>query len=150
MQVFNAPEAIESNNSKSIFLAGSINKSHEVNWRDDVIAFFASTDFTFYNPARDDWDSSWKEEIADPIFSEQIHWELNAMERSSLIIMNFLPLSQSPITLLELGLFAQSGKLVVCCPGAFWKSGNVHIVCNKYNIPMYKTMQALIQNIHLQ
>jgi hypothetical protein len=57
--------------------------------------------------------------------------------------MNFLPNSQSPITLLELGLKADSGKLMVICPDEFWRSGNVQIVCNKFNIPLFKSIEEI-------
>ena len=66
------------------------------------------------------------------------------MEKADYIIMNFLPGSKSPITLLELGLFAESGKLFVICPDEFYRSGNVQIVCNKYNIPLYKSIEELM------
>ena len=53
-------------------------------------------------------------------------------------------MSKSPITLMELGLFAKSKKLFVVCPDEFYRSGNVQIVCNKYNIPLYKSIEELM------
>jgi hypothetical protein len=48
--------------------------------------------------------------------------------------------TKSPISLLELSLFATSGKLHIIYEYPFWRKGNVDIVCNKYNIPMYKDL----------
>lgn len=54
--------------------------------------------------------------------------------------MYFDPFTKSPISLLELGLFANSGKLHVICQSPFWRKGNVDIVCAKYNIPVYENL----------
>ena len=56
----------------------------------------------------------------------------------------FLLAPQSPITLLELGLFAQTKKLIVCCPDGFWRRGNVQVVCARYNVPLVDSLEALI------
>lgn len=58
--------------------------------------------------------------------------------------MYFAPSTRAPITLLELGLFAQSGKLLVCCPEGYWRRGNVEVVCARYGIPMVADLAALI------
>jgi hypothetical protein len=48
--------------------------------------------------------------------------------------MYFDPNTLSPISLLELGLHAKSGKLIVCCPEGFYRKGNVDIVCQNFGI----------------
>ena len=58
--------------------------------------------------------------------------------------MYFDPNTKSPISLLELGLFAHSKKLIVCCPEGFWRKGNVDIVCDKYGIPNYDSLEKLL------
>jgi hypothetical protein len=45
--------------------------------------------------------------------------------------------------LLELGLFARSGKMVVCCPGGYWRRGNVQIVCKRFGILLVDTLEEL-------
>ncbi len=57
--------------------------------------------------------------------------------------MYLAPGMQSPISLMELGLHAQSGKLIVCCPDGFWRKGNVQIVCAKWGIPLVESMEEL-------
>ncbi len=66
-----------------------------------------------------------------------------AQEAATLILMYFAPNTRAPITLLELGLFARSGKLVVCCPGEYWRKCNVEVVCTRYGIEMVTDLQAL-------
>ena len=61
--------------------------------------------------------------------------------------MYFSPETKSPISLLELGLYATSGKMIVCCPDGFWRKGNVEIVCEKYEIPLYETLDDLLNFI---
>ena len=101
-------------------------------------------DITVLNPRRDDWDSSWQQTIAHAQFREQVDWELSAQELAGAIAMYFEPSTKSPITLLEMGLFARSGKLIVCCPDGFWRRGNVEIVCSRYRIPMVDTLDDLV------
>src|SRR5690606_2827295 len=96
---------------------------------------------TLLNPRRDNWDPTWTQSISNPKFKEQVTWELNALEMSSSIIFYFDPNGKAPITLLELGLFASSNKIFVCCPDGFWRKGNVEIVCDRYNIKMYDSLE---------
>lgn len=97
------------------------------------------------NPRRDDWDSSWKQEKTDPQFSEQVNWELAAQEAVDVIVMYFDINTKSPITLLELGLFTDTGKVIVCCPEGFYRKGNVDIVCERYNVEQVKTVEELVK-----
>jgi hypothetical protein len=149
MRIFKAPEPLVFNEHPAVFLAGSIDMGLAEDWQNDVCDYFTNTNINIYNPRRNDWDSSWEQKLENPQFNEQVNWELNAMEKATVIIMNFLPGSQSPITLLELGLHATSKKLMVCCPNEFYRSGNVHIVCNNYNIPLFKNINELLNNIKL-
>jgi hypothetical protein len=64
--------------------------------------------------------------------------------------MFFAPDTEAPITLLELGLFARSGKLIVCCPAGFWRRGNVEVVCVRYGIPLVDRLTALIELVRLR
>ena len=116
-------------------------------WQSNVCDYFADSNKNIYNPRRDDWDNSWEQTIENDSFNQQVNWELTAMEKADLIIMNFLPDSKSPVTLLELGLHANSKKLLVCCPDAFYRSGNVHIICNNYQIPLFKNLDQLLRSI---
>lgn len=146
--VLKPPSALDQVNwEQSVFLAGSIEMGKAIDWQGEIIAALVDTDLTLLNPRRDHWDSSWEQRLRNSPFREQVEWELLAQEQTAMIVMYFAPGTQAPITLLELGLFAQTGKLVVCCPDGFWRKGNVEIVCNRYGIPMVATLEQLIQGI---
>jgi nucleoside 2-deoxyribosyltransferase len=147
MKVFNALEKIAASVGHSFFLAGSVSRHSTANWREYVMTAFADTDFVFYNPERSDWDENWKETVSDKKFAAQVQWEMDAMEKADTIIINFLPGSPSAVTMMEMGLFAASGKLMVCCPDDFWKCGNVQMVCQKFQVPFFRTMDGLIDSI---
>ena len=53
------------------------------------------------------------------------------------------PATKSPVSLLELGLHARSGKLIVCCPEGFWRKGNVDIVCQHHGVPQVADLAEL-------
>jgi len=145
-----APGNLEHHNTSDIviFLAGSIEMGAAENWQDRVVRELSDKeDVIILNPRRDDWDSSWKQSIDNAQFKEQVDWELWAMEFADVIIMYFDPNTKSPITLLELGLFARSGKLIVCCPDGFYRKGNVDIVCKTYEIKQVKTLDLLMKGM---
>ncbi len=77
----------------------------------------------------------------------QVGWELGHLEKADFILMNFLPGSQSPITLLELGLFARSGKLHVVCPKEYYRYDNVRITCGRYSVPVYASLEEAVTAI---
>ena len=149
---FRPPEFIPVKQDKSIFLAGTIEMGDSVDWQTDLVTYLSNQDIhaDIYNPRRTNWDASWKQGFEEPQFFQQVTWELDAMERADIIIMNILPESKSPVSLLELGIYASSGKLIVCCPDEFYRSGNVHIVCRRYNIPLFKDMRELLKSKKIQ
>jgi hypothetical protein len=132
----------------SVFLAGSIEMGSAENWQERFVALLAhhvrGRPFTILNPRRDDWDKTWEQSIDNPRFREQVQWELDAMDQAGVIVMYFDPNTKSPITLLELGLYASSGKLLVCCPNGYWRKGNVDIVCARLGVQTVETLGALV------
>lgn len=149
MREIKAPHNIDTDKTIKIFLAGSIDMGKAEKWQDRIVRELNNFNITILNPRRDDWDSSWKQDINNPQFKEQVDWELNAMGRADFILMYFDPNGQAPITLLELGLYANSSKLVVCCPDGYWRKGNVQIVCNKFGIPLYNDFDAFLEGVLL-
>ena len=128
----------------TIFLAGSIDMGSAINWQTEVEQKLIDTNYNILNPRRDDWDSSWKQDINNPQFNEQVMWELRGMLIADYILMYFSPESKAPITLLELGLNHRNRNLFVCCPNGYWRKGNVDIVCREYNIKQVETLDDLI------
>jgi hypothetical protein len=142
-----APGNIPETDAKKLFLAGSIEMGRAHPWQESVVETLSDIDVIILNPRRADWDSSWVQDTANPQFHEQVAWELNALERSDYIILYYDPETQSPISMMEEGLFARSGKLIVVCPPGFWKKGNVDIVCETYGIPEFTSLDAAIAHL---
>ncbi|MCE9532867.1 MAG: nucleoside 2-deoxyribosyltransferase domain-containing protein, partial [Planctomycetes bacterium] len=71
-------------------------------------------------------------------------------EQATVIAMYFDPATQAPITLLELGLFARSGKLVVCCPAGYWRRGNVEVVCARYGVSLVEDLADLVRHVRVK
>ncbi len=133
---------------RAVFLAGSIEMGKAVDWQAQVKEILKDTDWNILNPRRSDWDSSWVQSIENPQFREQVDWELTAQDNADKIFMYFAPETKSPISLLELGLYASSGKMIVVCPDGFWRKGNVEMVCKRYNIPLYtEIIKAIEENL---
>jgi hypothetical protein len=144
-QVLKPPAPLDFDPSQpSIFLAGSIEMGQAEDWQARFQASLNSADITILNPRRDAWDATWAQRIDNHQFRDQVEWELAAQERATLIAMYFAPATKAPVTLLELGLFARSGRLVVCCPDGYWRKGNVEIVCARYGVPLVESLDALI------
>ena len=130
-----------------IFLGGSIDLGKAENWQAKVEQSLSNSNVILLNPRRDDWNKDWKPVSSDKNFRIQVEWELNALEQADYIIMYFAPQSQSPISLLELGLYAKTKKLLVVCPEGFWRKGNVDIVCEKYKIEMFDSIDSLLNTL---
>jgi hypothetical protein len=149
MQIIKPPYQLAKTgiNTTLLFLAGSIEMGSSEDWQSKIEEHlkYRGADVVIANPRRDSWDSSWTQQFTNPQFYQQVNWELNGLDKADLIIMYFSPETKSPISLLELGLYAASKKIIVCCPDGFWRKGNVEIVCEKYEIPLYVTFDDLLQ-----
>lgn len=124
----------------AVFLAGSIEMGTAENWQELATSSLSALGWVVLNPRRDDWDASWEQSIENAPFRDQVEWELAALDMAEVILLYFAPGTKSPISLLELGLHAASGKLLVVCPEGFWRKGNVDIVCRRYGIPTFRTV----------
>lgn len=128
----------------SVFLAGSIEMGTAGDWQADFERALADLDVTILNPRRDEWDATWVQSIDNRPFREQVEWELAGQEQATVIAMYFAPETKAPITLLELGLFARSGKAIVCCPEGYWRRGNIEVVCRRYGVPLVASLPDLV------
>jgi hypothetical protein len=133
---------------RRVFLAGSIEMGQAEQWQQRIVdALSEAGDLVILNPRRDDWDDSWEQRADDPQFSEQVSWELDMLDAADVVVMYLAPGTKSPVSLLELGLCARSGKLRVCCPEGFWRRGNVEMVCRRNRIPLFGTLDDLIMDL---
>ena len=145
MKLFTSPDEFRPNGKMTIFLAGSIEMGKADDWQTKMTEQLKVFDINILNPRRRDWDDSWIESRDNLEFRRQVEWQLHGLGVSDLILMNLLPTSISPISLLELGLFAASTKLLVCCSDDFGRSGNIHIVCDYHRIPLCKTQEEFLE-----
>ncbi|HET9620491.1 MAG TPA: nucleoside 2-deoxyribosyltransferase domain-containing protein [Kofleriaceae bacterium] len=133
-----------------VFLAGSIEMGRAAAWQEALISHLAAhvrTDLVALNPRRDAWDASWRQSIDEPKFRDQVEWELDGLERADVIALWLAPDTRSPVSLLELGLHARGGKLVVGCPDGFWRKGNVEVVCARFAVPLATDWDAFVAEV---
>jgi hypothetical protein len=145
-----APNRVDlSGKGRSIFLAGSIDKGEGdgVDWQTKITNKLSNLPVTILNPLRLDWDSKWKEDISFEPFREQVEWEQDMLEAADVIALYLSPRTEAPISLLELGLFARSGKLLVACHPRYLKRGNVQIVCQRLQVELVDTIDQLVERV---
>jgi len=147
MTIYKAPDFTPFNtytNRLRVFLAGSIEMGKAVNWQAETGKLLNAAGFVVLDPRRDDWDSSWVQSIEDEQFEQQVRWELMGLEKADVVIVHFDPDTKSPITLLELGLLSQlkPSRTFVSCAPAFWRRGNVEIVCARYKVQLFDSLTA--------
>lgn len=135
------------NDVPKIFLAGSIEMGIAEDWQKRVVEQLQDQSIIIFNPRRDNWDSSWVQSKDNEQFRQQVEWELNALEKSDYIILYLDPQTKSPISLIEMGLFAQSKKMFIVCPDGFWRKGNIDIVAERYNIPQFSNLEELVNKV---
>ncbi|KAF2257173.1 hypothetical protein BU26DRAFT_513871 [Trematosphaeria pertusa] len=129
----------------SVVLYGTIEPDCTTDWTSSLVASLSDLPIAILNPRRDDWDSSWKEDISFAPFKEQVEWEMDHASIADVIVFYFKPGTLTPVTLLELGMYAglHTKKCVVCCPEGFYKRGNVQIVCRRFSIELVESVEEL-------
>ena len=134
-----------------LFLAGTIDMGNSEDWQDKFVKSISQMKhpygknpdyFVLYNPRRDEHFGDDPKE-----FEYQVNWELDHLEACDRIVMCILGTSKSPISLMELGLFARTIKLHVICEPNFYRHENVRIVCERYQIPLYDSLDEYLKSI---
>jgi len=135
----------------SVFLAGSIEMGAAEMWQEKAFKYLKnkikpSMGCTVLNPRRDDWDSSWEQDINNPQFYEQVTWEKDGIKAANVVFFYFDPNTKSPITLMELGyvLGKFPNKAVVCCPEGFWRKGNVDVMCSEHGVTVFTGFESAL------
>lgn len=72
-----------------------------------------------------------------------MEWELEMQERADVVVVYFGSATDAPVSLLEFGLSARSGRAVVACEAGYRKRGNVEIVCRRYGVEMVDDVGGL-------
>jgi len=157
MKVIEAPGVYRSlpiDDSKVIFLAGSIEMGSAEEWQQEVIDALSISKMNeertiVLNPRRKDWNPAWEQNIKNSKFREQVEWELCGLEDADLVLFYFNPTTQSPITLMELGTILNSDNTnaIVCCPDGYWRKGNIEVYCEWAGIQLHHTKEAFLNDI---
>lgn len=136
----------------SIFLGGTIDMGNSRDWQQEFIRELVKASenikeqnatIAIFNPRRPP-----KQGSSNPNFNlkEQIHWELTHLEKADTIIMYIIGTSKSPVSLMELGLFARSKKLTVICEPDYYRYTNVEETCKFYNVAFYNDYKKFIED----
>ena len=73
-----------------IFLAGSIEMGKAEDWQAVIPELFKDRqNLVFFNPRRDDWDSSWEQKESNPQFSGQVNWEMNKLDELAKLTLRY-------------------------------------------------------------
>lgn len=137
---------IPMNGHRKVFLAGSIEMGKAINWQEQFVEACKDDAVTFFNPRRDDWDSSWVQEYSNTKFREQVEWEIEHLMEADIAVFYFDINTMSPITLMELGMRQHvKGKTIVCCGHGFWRKGNVDVFCKRAGIQVCHSLKTLIE-----
>lgn len=124
-----------------IFLAGSMDLDMVLPWRQEFINSFFET-YNFLDPTNRLHGS-----LTNAQMKSHIIWELEALELADIVVLNLLPKAKSPISLVELGLYAKSRKLVVICPEDFYQNHYVKTLCEYYKVPLYRSLDIFMLNL---
>ena len=142
-----APGKYDAAKRYTVFLAGAIDQGKAENWQEKVARALDQFDITILNPRRENWDMDMPQTPDNPVFREQVEWELDAQEASDMVIFVFTKDSKAPITFLEFGLFAPRKDAVVCAEEGFYRQGNLDIVAERHKIPMYHNLDEMIADL---
>jgi hypothetical protein len=127
-----------------LFLAGAIDQDRAERWQDRVIDDCRELPGTILNPRRANWDPTWNQSLDDPHFAGQVAWELDGLEQADLVIC-FLPATaQARISLMEIGLHARRGRLLIGCESGFHSRSNVLAVGQRFGVPVVDTLPDLV------
>ena len=132
------------NGFTKVFLAGTIDMGNSADWQSDLKKWFSERNgrYLLFNPRRNRWNGG-----ADGEMEYQVKWELEHLEKADYIIMNILGTSKSPVSLLEMGLHARSGKLYVACEPEYYRYDNVRITCEYYGVPLYTSLDEMMKSL---
>jgi nucleoside 2-deoxyribosyltransferase len=138
----------DATNLVRVFLAGSIDNGKASPWADQVAEKLSDLRVAAYNPRRDNWLPDLEPRMHEPVFAQQVNWELNSIDEADIIFFYFERDSVSPITLQELGYsIGRDEHVVVCCPDGFWRKGNVEVMCSRNGIHVYNTLDAALLDL---
>ena len=144
----NSKDQFANEHSKKVFLAGTIDFGNSEDWQAKIEKEIIEHchNVTIFNP-RINFDNGEKWENTPESFNKQVNWEQDNLEASDIIFMFIGGSSKSPISLLELGQFISSGKMIVCCENEFYRYENVRIMCERNNVTLFNDLDVAITDL---
>lgn len=127
---------------QTIFLAGSIDSHLGSNWRTRATEQLNDR-FQVFDPTNENHSS-----LTDLQMCDHINWELDALETADHILLNLLGDAKSPISLVELGMYVTSNKLLVVCPREFYESRYVGELCARYKTTVFINLEDAIAELN--
>lgn len=118
-----------------IFLAGSIDQPARNNWRELAIAHIQTSWFsasnnqdsiTIYSPRRS--DNEWTVDMEN----EQAAWDMSMLSMVDYVILHLTGTTISPVSLLELGLFARNPNLYLSIDDSYMRKHVVELYYTYY------------------
>ncbi|GAB1856239.1 hypothetical protein MHTCC0001_10740 [Flavobacteriaceae bacterium MHTCC 0001] len=135
------PLPVKEEKKDYVFLAGSIDLKLKGDWRSELINIVGDK-VHFIDPTISNHD-----ELDDIQMKKHINWELDALNLADKVFLNLLPDSKSPISLIELGMYVRTSKLIVVCPEAFYQSRYIKTLCEKYNVPLFDSLNSAVNSL---
>lgn len=142
-QVIRAPARPQQTHRLSIFLGGTASDTGEPDWREALNKGLADQAVTIFDPKRDDWDATWREDFSDTRWADQIQWELDMQDTADIIVVLFHGVTAAPVSLAEMGMASRTGKLIACALDGYCKKGYVEAVCRKFKAPFVRSEDEL-------
>lgn len=134
--VVTAPDSVDVPGYR-VFLAGAIDMGAAEDWQSQVITTLQDVpNLVLLNPRR----AAFTPDTLD----EQIHWELDALEKANLIFMWLPGNAKAPISLFEAGLYWQSGKLLMGAGSDFYRRRNLEITALRYKVRLFDDLQEQV------
>lgn len=126
---------------KFIFLAGSMDQEKPNSWRSQAIVSLQES-YHIFDPTQKEYGT-----LTELQMKNHVKWELDALNRADIILLNFLSNTFSPISLVELGLHVAGNKLIVICPKEFYKNTYVTTLCETYNTPLFRSIEQALDTL---
>ncbi len=114
-----------------------------VDWQAQVIEELGNLKrMVIYNPRR--------VEFSPDTLDEQIEWELDALAKCDLVFMWLPGDSKAPISLLETGLYMNSGKLLLGAEPEFYRRRNLELTGRRYGVPVMRRLDIMLSNLNIR
>ena len=132
----------------SVFFSSTAEINSFLPWQNLILKELIDEEIVCFNPFRNAWDLAWEEvDDYEDKYKNQVLWELQALDQANLIVMYFCSNVKAPVSLLEFGLQAKSGKLLICCAKDFWRKKFIDVVCKQYGISQACSLEEVVDKI---